>query len=65
MIWGTGIDIVDIERIKPWLEREDLLHRYFSEDEISYVRGKGKDAAASLAAVSRQKRPSGRPWEPA
>ncbi len=50
MILGTGIDIVDIERIRPWLKREDLLQRYFSEDEISYVKGKGKDAAASLAA---------------
>lgn len=50
MILGTGIDIIDIERIRGWLKKENLLLRYFSRDEISYVQSKGKNAAASLAA---------------
>jgi len=50
MIKGTGIDLVDIRRIESWLEREDLLKRFFSDSEIAYVRTKGSSAAASLAA---------------
>ncbi|QEN07835.1 holo-ACP synthase [Oceanispirochaeta crateris] len=50
MIRGTGIDIVDIQRIREWLNNTDLLKRYFSDDEISYVQSKGHHASASLAA---------------
>ena len=50
MILGTGIDIVDNERIKKWLDDDLILERYFSTDEIAYVRGRKKSAAASLAA---------------
>lgn len=50
MILGTGIDIVDNERIKNWLDDDLILKRYFSPEEIAYVRSKKKSAAASLAA---------------
>ena len=50
MILGTGIDMVEIDRIRKWLEDPDLLERYFSLDEILYVQNRGKSAAASLAA---------------
>jgi holo-[acyl-carrier protein] synthase len=50
VILGTGIDIVDNERIKKWLDDDQMLKRYFSSDEIAYVRSKKKSAAASLAA---------------
>jgi len=50
MIKGTGIDLVDIHRIKGWLEKDELLQRFFSENEIRYVRSRGSSAAASLAA---------------
>jgi len=50
MIKGTGIDLVDILRIKDWLHKDDLLRRYFSEKEILYVRSRGSHAAPSLAA---------------
>jgi holo-[acyl-carrier protein] synthase len=50
VIKGTGVDIVDIERIRNWLNKEILLMRYFSREEIDYIQSKGKNAAASLAA---------------
>lgn len=50
MILGTGIDIVDNERIRKWLDDDLILQRYFSSDEIAYVRSKKQSAAASLAA---------------
>ncbi|MDC7232268.1 MAG: holo-ACP synthase [Spirochaetales bacterium] len=50
MILGTGIDIVDNERIRTWLEDDRILNRYFSPDEIAYVKSKKKSAPASLAA---------------
>ncbi len=49
MILGTGLDIVDVNRVKPWLEDTGLLERYFSGDEVAYVRARGAGAAASLA----------------
>ncbi len=49
MILGTGLDIIDVNRIKPWLENAALLERYFSKEEIAYVRTRGAGAASSLA----------------
>ena len=50
MILGTGIDMVAIGRILPWLDNPGLLKRYFSPEEVAYVRSRGDGAAASLAA---------------
>jgi holo-[acyl-carrier protein] synthase len=50
MIIGTGIDLVDIERIQGWLDNRPLMTRYFSDSEIDYVLSRGKSAAPSLAA---------------
>ncbi len=39
MILGTGIDIIEIDRIKQAVDRwgEDFLNRIFTEDEIAYA----------------------------
>jgi holo-[acyl-carrier protein] synthase len=50
MIIGTGIDIVQVKRMEHWLTDNNLLQRYFSSDELSYVRSSGKNAAKTLAA---------------
>lgn len=50
MIVGLGVDIVDVQRINKWCETPALLSRFFSEQEISDVKNKGKDFALSLAA---------------
>lgn len=50
MIVGTGIDLVTISRIAPWLENEDLCRRFFHEQELVDVHSRGVEAARSLAA---------------
>ena len=50
MIKGTGIDIVEIKRMEPWLSNKKLLERFFHSEEISYSLSRGKNAAGSLAA---------------
>jgi holo-[acyl-carrier protein] synthase len=44
MIIGTGIDIVDVPRIKTLLDRdgERFLHRWFSDAEIEYCASKAE-----------------------
>lgn len=51
MIVGTGLDLVDISRMKRWLEDPGLCDRFFHSDEMAYVRSRGGRAAVrSLAA---------------
>ena len=40
MIYGTGIDIIEIERIQQAIDRwgEHFLHHVFTEEEIAYAR---------------------------
>lgn len=51
MLVGTGIDVVEIERIAHSIERygERFLSRIFTEEEISYCRRK-RNSAESFAA---------------
>lgn len=49
MIYGIGIDIVEIERIEKAIENPRFLKRYFSEEEIKYFNSQ-KHAAQSVAA---------------
>ena len=48
----TGVDIIEIERIRKMAERwgERFLHRIYTEDEISYCRGRPQNLAARFAA---------------
>jgi len=50
LILGCGIDMADIKRFRKWLDDPQLMSRYFSQDEITYVQCKGLGASASLAA---------------
>jgi len=51
MIIGVGIDVVSIERIRRLLNKRgnDFLNRFFSSEEVNYIKNK-KDPAPSLAA---------------
>jgi len=50
MIVGIGVDIVQVKRMDPWLEKIKLLEKYFNNDELTCVLKKKKAAAQSLAA---------------
>ena len=50
MIIGTGIDIVEIDRIKKALENKRFIERVFTPKEIIYCESRGAQAAASYAA---------------
>lgn len=50
MIIGTGIDIIEIERIEKAISVERFIQRVYSEAEIEYCASRGAQAAASYAA---------------
>lgn len=50
MIYGTGTDLADIRRFVKWLDDDRLSSRFFDEEELAYIRSRGKGAAASMAA---------------
>ena len=50
MILGTGVDIVHVNRMRRWLERKDLLVRFFHPQELDDVHSRKSGAALSLAA---------------
>jgi len=50
MILGTGVDLVEIERIEKWLDKPRLLNRVFHPDELDYAETKGRFKASALAA---------------
>ena len=49
MILGIGIDLAKVSRYTKFLEDNNFLEKYFHDNEIEYVRSKGKGAAQSLA----------------
>ena len=50
MIIGTGIDIIEISRIKDAIIRQSFVHRVFTKCEQEYCESKGVQKAASYAA---------------
>ena len=40
MIYGTGTDIIEIERIKKAIEKDSFIKRYFTEKEFLYFKSK-------------------------
>lgn len=50
-IRGIGIDLCGIARMEKQLDKEHFLRRCLTEAEITYVRSKGRNAAASLAGI--------------
>lgn len=49
MIIGTGIDIVQVCRFKPWVQNPNLACRFFHEKELSVLQRGGDYAVQSLA----------------
>lgn len=50
MILGTGIDIVEIERIRIAVENKRFMQRVYTKDEIEYCESRGAQAVSSYAA---------------
>lgn len=50
MILGLGTDIIEIERVKNALRRENFKAFVFTETEQAYCESRGKNSAASYAA---------------
>lgn len=51
MVMGIGVDVVQVSRMNAWLDRRDLLHRFFHDEEVSDSLSRGGDAIQrSLAA---------------
>ena len=50
MVIGIGIDIIEIERVKKAITKENFLKRVFTPKEIAYCEGRGAQKAASYAA---------------
>ena len=51
MVKGLGLDLCEIRRMEKQLADERFLNRYFTREEISYIRGKGKSAAQTMAGI--------------
>ena len=52
MLIGTGVDLIEVERIAHSIERygERFLYRIYTEYEIAYCRGRMRSSAESFAA---------------
>ena len=50
-VLGVGVDLCGIDRMRSQLEHETFLRRCFTEREIAYIRGRGAQAADSLAGL--------------
>ncbi|MDA3809700.1 MAG: holo-ACP synthase [Spirochaetaceae bacterium] len=50
MIFGTGIDLTSIDRFEKWIDNTSFCSKYYSDDEMAYIRSRGKGAIYSMAA---------------
>lgn len=50
MIRGIGIDVVQVSRIRGWVDQGGLLERYFHPGELAATRNRGDQGVLSLAA---------------
>jgi holo-[acyl-carrier protein] synthase len=50
LIFGIGIDLTTIERFEKWIDNDSFCNKYFSENELFYIRSRGRGAASSMAA---------------
>ena len=51
MVKGLGLDLCEITRMEKLLADDRFLNRYFSEEEIRYIRTKGRNAAQTMAGI--------------
>lgn len=50
MIHGVGIDVVEVARMQAWMNKPELLERYFHPAELEDIRSRGDSAVLSAAA---------------
>lgn len=50
MIYGIGVDLCDCRRFEKWVDDEIFCHKYYSDEELAYIRTRGKGAVNSMAA---------------
>jgi holo-[acyl-carrier protein] synthase len=50
LITGIGVDIVQVRRMRGWLEQPGILERFFHAEELAAALSKGSGAELSLAA---------------
>lgn len=48
---STGIDIIEIDRVTKTCERKNFVDRFFTNYEIDYAYGRGRQKHASLAGI--------------
>ena len=51
MIQGIGLDLCEIARMEKLLEDDRFLNRFFTEEEIGYIRSRGRGAAQTMAGI--------------
>ena len=51
MVIGVGIDLCEISRMEKLLEEGRFLERFFSAEEQTYIRDRGRMAASSMAGI--------------
>lgn len=50
-LMGVGLDLLDIARMAPLLEKDAFMNRVFTGPERAYISGRGKMAATSAAGI--------------
>ena len=50
MIRGIGIDVVQVSRMRAWIDRPELLGRFFHPSEVESVMKRGDGSVLSLSA---------------
>lgn len=50
MIRGIGIDVVQVSRMRAWIDRPELLTRFFHPSEVESVMNRGDGSVLSLSA---------------
>lgn len=51
MIYGVGIDLLEISRVSRLLQNDAFMRRVYTEGEREYIASKGRAATASAAAI--------------
>ena len=51
MLKGVGFDLCEIARVETLVEDERFMNRFFTEQEVEYIRSKGKNKAQTMAGV--------------
>ena len=51
MCKGLGLDLCEVSRMERLLQNDRFLSRYFTENEIIYIRSRGKGAAQTMAGL--------------